>query len=175
MKKPELQRNPARHAIAHLTRRDFLSRARWTPAFFFPASFRADDSYSLAGFQSGFQGSLARCHVDPRYRTPDPMGETLKHVKPGGDGFVTEGHAAEMEAEFERWSVALVGPSRGMGVIEESLGEGAEVFSASHPHEEPVRGDPDLRIVRRRFGEARATAPKSFVGAWAEDLGSLGT
>ena len=56
-----------------------------------------------------------------------------------------------------------------------SLAETFEAFDPAHAREEPVRNEPDLTILRRRFSEARVMAPDSFLQSWENDLNSSKT
>src|SRR5437762_13357218 len=129
-----------------------------------------------------FRSSLSPCAMDFRYRAPDPLGETLNQVTPGLDGFITEVYAAEIEAELARWAEALASAGRGgfqtrpySSVMRASLAETFEAFDPAHAREEPVRNEPDLTILRRRFSEARVMAPDSFLQSWENDLNSSKT
>lgn len=173
---PRPTKGLARNGSARLTRRDFFGRAGALPFLILPPPFSAQGLRSPAEVPplTGSEGLLHPCAFDFRYRAPDPLSETLRHVTPGQDGFITEVYAAEIEAELARW-VDGFGACRYLSaVLDFPLAEGFEAFDPAQIREEPVRSEPDLNIVRRRFSEARRIPRPSFLGPLENGICSFG-
>ncbi|HLW80309.1 MAG TPA: hypothetical protein VKU44_12005, partial [Terriglobia bacterium] len=105
------------------SRREFLAGCGlWTSAGFIAAPWRQLGAWpALPAASAVAQLPPLDDRLIPHYREVPPLEETLRQVEPGGDAFVTEKYAAEIEAVLAVWSAELARPRPEFGALEASL------------------------------------------------------
>jgi Flp pilus assembly protein TadD/peroxiredoxin len=93
-----------------ISRRQFLRKAKWTPAIFLPAPLLSALRAPLAGpALYGTPFAFAETRISPRYPSASPLDDMLRLVKPGTDSYLVEKYVAEIQVFFRQWTELLVG------------------------------------------------------------------
>jgi len=132
------------------SRRKFLKGMGLAPLLFRAAPFYG--SPLRLGWPGAFPAvDFADFRLKPAYPAKSPLEDVLRLVTPGGDEFVAEKYAFEIEAILDQWAKALKAPEPDWSVVARSLSPAIDGPLLVTTGETRLRSGDGLDVVRRRF------------------------
>ena len=157
--------SPAENAKRILSRRAFLKGMSWAPLLFTPApflgsSFRPLPTWFLSNAPSL---SFTDFRLTPRYPMKSPLDDVLRLVVPGGDEYIAEKYAYEIQPLLDAWSRSLKIASPALSELARFIGPNVESASLIPSQEISLRKGGGIETVRRRFPSQAAPGHEQFL------------
>ena len=157
--------SPAENAKRILSRRAFLKGMSWAPLLFTPApflgsSFRPLPTWFLSNAPSL---SFTDFRLTPRYPMKSPLDDVLRLVVPGGDEYIAEKYAYEIQPLLDAWSRSLKIASPALSELARFIGPNVESASLIPSQEISLRKGGGIETVRRRFPSQTAPGHEQFL------------
>ncbi len=148
------------------SRRTFLRGMRWAPVLLLPAPihafpFQAGVLQGFLGRSSGFPFTDFR--LTPHYPAKSPLEDVLRLVVPGGDEYVTEKYAFEIERLLREWAQGLKEGAPALAVVGKLLDASIEGGSFVPNGETTLRSGNGIEVVRRRFSNSVGPGRERFL------------
>jgi len=149
-----------------VSRRSFLKGMRWAPVLFLPGQIR------LTPFASGFSTvctgqkfppATANGSLVPHYPVKSSLDDVLRHVIPGGDGYVHEKDAFEIAYRLDQWGQKLKAAPAQVGDVAKFLHPSIEVTMPVPIKETTIRSQYGIEVLRRQFAPKISSSRERFV------------
>jgi Flp pilus assembly protein TadD/peroxiredoxin len=141
------------------SRRQFLRGMRWAPVVLLPAPLRAAGwarTFPVIGTVTDELPAHDEFRYAPEYPTKSPLDELLRLVPPGGDEFITEKYAFEIQANLDQWAKALRIELPALDVIRDFVDPAIVCNSLLPVSEKTVRSGNGIEVVRGHFATSAA-------------------
>src|SRR5256885_4655399 len=143
----------SRHIVS---RRSFLQGIGWAPVLFLPGEIRAlpfvIGSSPCPEPRSG--SPFPNFGFRPHYPARPSLDDRLRHVTPGGDGYLHEKDASEIARRLAEWGQELKAQPREIRDVAQFLDDSIVANSAVPSEERVVRSQYGVAVLRRQFGSA---------------------
>ncbi len=164
-----------------ISRRAILKSMAMAPMMFRAAPFwGASLAKSTLGAGLRFEAGLPMSdfRLAPRYPSQSPLADVIALFPPGLDEYVTEKHAAEIDAVFKSWSDGLKTAGPDFSALKRHLDPEIEAVALNSPEEATLRSAFGIDVVRRRFSAGRTSGRDPFIAslnAWLTGVARVET
>jgi hypothetical protein len=148
------------------SRRELFTRMRWAPLLFLPSSIRAVGGMPIFRASVAASGEFSaedEFRLTPQYPTKSPLEDLLRLVTPGGDEFVTEKYAFEIQENLARWGQALKSEPPGIKLLGEFVDPAIAGNSLLPDSGRSLRSGSGMDLVQRTFLKERAPGRERFL------------
>ena len=171
----------SRHKNQYFSRRAILKTMGLAPLFLRPAEFFGMPSmFGTTGRFPDQDSELpfSDVRLTPRYPSPSPLADVLRHVVPGSDEYPTEKYAFEIEALLKRWGRSLKNQDptvtpRDLSKLAAFLDPAIQASRLTPEKESPVRSGV-IEVVKRHFPSEMVSGRESFLNEMGQWLGGPG-
>ncbi len=164
--------SPPKTENQFLSRRALLKNMALAPLLFRAAPLHGSFLF-LGPAEAAPEFGLSDVRLLPHYPAQSPLADVLRLVSPGLDEFITEKYAFEIESLLETWGLELKKSPSDMIPLAKILDASIMASSLVPGSETTVRSGPSLKVLRRKFGPATASARERFLNEVQSWLGPL--
>ncbi|HUI43332.1 MAG TPA: FG-GAP-like repeat-containing protein [Terriglobia bacterium] len=123
-----------------------------------------------SGSEPAAGGARGELRLIPHYPKPSPLEEVLRYLRPGGDEFLGEKFAEQVEDVLAGWTEALTRSD--VQALGQSFSRGFQGMSWRSFQEHVVRPGPAIEVSKRRFAGEPSIGPGDFLNEFRDYLGS---
>lgn len=158
------------------SRRNFLRRMGWAPAFLLSSPLRP------SRIAPAFLGSSSKdtqppppadFRLTPHYRVQSPLDKVLLKVASENDAYPSEKYASEIREILNAWRKGLEESVPAQRVLAASLEPTIESTPLIPIREEALRDGGELKVYRRHFSAETESGSEAFLKSWSSYLASL--